>query len=212
MSVGSHVFQNETTAPRAAKRRICNEFPRCLFCHVANQCQALSEFADYVEKQQKLRYPSSASATTSAIEDHAELDILDSLDLSDNSPVVKLKELLLINDNETLEKLVALLATRIAEGHGETVFEIGFENNGDSMGLTKDEWDIALKQLREAAKKVKADCQVLLTKHVGGDEEAESAASEKDKVSSGKVLVRQRPATVEDVIETRMYVPISLST
>jgi hypothetical protein len=93
----------------------------------------LSEFADYVEKQQKLRYPSTATSSKVETEDHAELDILDSLDLVDTSPAVKLKELLLDQNEDTLAKLVALLETRIEEGHGETVFEIGFENNADEL-------------------------------------------------------------------------------
>ncbi|KAG4442204.1 hypothetical protein IFR05_002314 [Cadophora sp. M221] len=167
---------------------------------------ALSEFADYVEKQQKLRYPPGASTATTVVDEHSELDILDSLDLADASPAVRLKELLLTHDNDTFTKLVKLLETRIEEGHGETIFEIGFENNGDSMALTKNEWDVAIKRLREAAKKVRSDCQVLLTKHVGGEEEAESAANEKDKECSGKILVRQHPATVEEVVETRIAV------
>ncbi|KAE9373581.1 GTP-binding protein-like protein 1 [Stipitochalara longipes BDJ] len=172
---------------------------------------ALSEFADYVEKQQALRYPStaaaSASSSTPAVDEHAELDdILNGLDLADTSTAVRLKELLLTHNDDTLAKLVSLLELRIEEGHGETVFEIGFENNGDSMGLSKDEWDVALKRLNEAARKVRADCQLLLTKHVGGEQEAESAAAEKEKECSGKVLVRQHPATVEEVIETRIAV------
>jgi GTPase len=168
--------------------------------------QALSEFADYVEKQQKLRYPSTATSSKVDVEDHAELDILDSLDLVDTSPAVKLKELLLNQNEDTLAKLVALLETRIEEGHGETVFEIGFENNGESMSLSKDEWDAAMKRLREAARKVRSDCQVLLTKNVGGEQEAESVSNDKVKECSGKILVRQHPATVEDVIETRIAV------
>ncbi|TVY17645.1 GTP-binding protein 1 [Lachnellula arida] len=178
---------------------------------------ALSEFADYVERQQALRYPSAASASTTAVpssassvtavEDHAELDLLlNSLDLADDSPAVRLKELLLSNDGDTLTKLVDLLESRIAEGHGETVFELGFENNGESMALTKDEWDVAIKRLNEAARKCRADCQILLTKHVGGDAEAESAASEKETDCSGKILIRQHPATVEGAIETRIAV------
>ncbi|TVY49050.1 GTP-binding protein [Lachnellula occidentalis] len=178
---------------------------------------ALSEFADYVERQQALRYPSAASASTTAVppsassvtdvEDHAELDLLlNSLDLADDSPAVRLKELLLNNDDHTLTKLVDQLESRIAEGHGETVFELGFENNGESMALTKDEWDVAIKRLNEAARKCRADCQILLTKHVGGDAEAESAASEKETDCSGKILIRQHPATVEGAIETRIAV------
>jgi hypothetical protein len=83
--------------------------------------KALSEFAEYVEKQQALRYPSTAgpSATT---DDHAELDILNSLDLAETVPQVRLKELLLSQDEDKLEKLVDLLRARIDEGHGETVF------------------------------------------------------------------------------------------
>merc|ERR1712093_903286 len=137
------------------------------------------------------------STATTVVEEHSELDILDSLDLADASPAVRLKELLLNHDEDTFTKLVNLLAARIEEGHGETIFEIGFENNGDSMALTKDEWDVAMKRLREAAKKVRSDCQVLLTKHVG---------SEKEKECSGKILVRQHPATVEEVVETRIAV------
>lgn len=117
-----------------------------------------------------------------------------------------LKQLLLTIDDDTLGKLVTLLEGRLEEGHGETVFEIGFENNGDSMALSKDGWDLAMKRLREAAQKAKADCQVLLTKNVGGEEEAESAANEKDNDCSGKILVRLHPATVEEVIETRIAV------
>lgn len=168
----------------------------------------MSEFADYVEKQQKIRYPSSkpTAAPTNSVEDHAELDILDCLDLGDNVPAVRLRDSLLANDEESFARLATMLEARLDEGHGETIFEIGFENNGDSMSLTKDEWDMAMKRLQDVARKLKADCQILLTKNVGGKEEAESAASEKSKVCSGKILIRQQPATVEEVIETRIAV------
>ena len=97
-----------------------------------------------------------------------------------------------------------MLEARLEEGHGETVFEVGFENNGDSMALSKEEWDAAIKRLIVAAGKVRADCQVLLTTGVGGDMEGTSVSA--DMACSGKVLIRQHPATVEDVIETRIAV------
>lgn len=175
---------------------------------------ALSDFAEYVEKQQALRYPSSKAAPAASgpaeeeKEDphhHAELDdILDALDLSDSGPRVPLRELLLGTDEATLHKLVELVAERLEEGHGESLFEIGFENNGDSMHLTKDDWSIALARLQEAATTARSSCQLLLTKNVGG--EVEGATNAKDKDCSGKVLIRQNPATVEDVIETRIAV------
>ena len=151
-----------------------------------------------------MRYPSAAGPSATS-EDHAELDILNSLDLADSAPQVRLKELLLGQDEDTLSKLIDVLHARIEEGHGETVFEVGFENNGDSMALTKAEWETAMKKITQAASKESADCQVLLTKNVGGDAEVDSI-NEKDKDCSGKILIRQNPKTVEDVIETRIAV------
>jgi len=167
---------------------------------------ALSDFAEYVEQQQALRYPSKAAPAKTATADHEhheELDdILDSLNLSDPAPRVRLRDLLLSNDDESLQHLANTLDERLAEGHGETVFEIGFENNGDCMKLAKDEWDTAFKRLNEAAKKVNADCQLLLTKNVGGELDG---APTREKDCTGKVSIR-RARTVEEVIETRIAV------
>ncbi|KAF0328405.1 GTP-binding protein 1 [Colletotrichum asianum] len=182
---------------------------------------ALSDFADYVEKQQALRYPSAAKSTdaktaTAAAagteHQHAELDeLFDTLDLADAAgPGVRLKDLLLAadadNDDESLKKLEDILNERITEGHGETVFELGFENNGDSMALSLEQWNAAYTRIQEAAKRIRAHCQLLITKNVGGDVEAPSAKSGKDSHCSGKIMIRQTPATVEDVIETRIAV------
>jgi hypothetical protein len=95
------------------------------------------------------------------------------------------------------------------EGHGEAVFELGFENNGDSMQLTVDEWQPAHDRLVAAAKNLKADCELLITKYVGGDKEAKSTKEKTAKAGSGcsgKVLVRSVPSLPEDVIETRIAV------
>jgi GTPase len=95
------------------------------------------------------------------------------------------------------------------EGYGEAVFELGYENNGDSMQLTVDEWQPAHDRLVAAAKNLKADCELLITKYVGGDKEAESTKGKTAKAGSGcsgKVLVRSIPSLPEDVIETRIAV------
>lgn len=138
-----------------------------------------------------------------------ELDeLLDSLNLVDSVPRVKLKDLVLGSDHDTLQKLGDIIIERIEEGAGETVFDLGFENSGESMQLTPDEWHTAYTRLVEAAKKVRADCQLLLTTNVGGKEEAESTATSpaKDKSCSGKILIRRIPDKIEDVIETRIAV------
>jgi GTPase len=123
---------------------------------------------------------------------------------------VNLRSLLLApaDQEESTDKLVDVIGERLVEGHGEAVFDIGFEANNDSMKLTRQEWDTALSRFTDAAKRLRADCDLLLTKNVGGDVEAESVASGKDKDTdcSGKVLVRQAPQTAEEVIETRIAV------
>ena len=177
--------------------------------------QALSEFADYVEKQQakgrgKSVAPSDSGYSTQSTkyEEHAELDILESLNLAETSTQVKLKELLLDGGEDaevTLSQLGNVLQKRMLEGHGETLFELGQEDNGESMGFSKEQWDVALDRIRRAASINQAECRVLMTRNVGGDEEVETP-NEKDKSCSGKVMVRQAPETPEDVIETRIAV------
>ena len=52
---------------------------------------------------------------------------------------------------------------------------------------------------------MKADCQVLMTRNVGGEEDVDPV-SDKDKSCTGKIMIRQEPDTPEDVIETRIAV------
>jgi GTPase len=175
--------------------------------------KALSDFADYVEKQQNKRHalPSDSGYSTgksTVIEEHAELEIIESLGLSDNPSQPKLKDLLLDVSEDagaTLQQLIGVLQSRLDEGHGETLFDLGQEDNGESMAFSKEQWDVALDRLRQAATFLRADCRILLTYNVGGPEEAETK-NERMKGATGKILVRQAPATVEDVIETRIAV------
>ena len=178
----------------------------------------MSEFADYVEKQQAKRsYGGRASSIapsdsgyasqSTTTEEHAELDILDTLNLSETSAHIKLKDLLLntTGAEDTLQQLSNLLQSRILEGHGETLFDLGQEDNGESMGFSKEQWDVALERIMQASGLLKADLRVLMTRNVGGSEEV-GPVNEKDKSATGKVMIRQAPETVEDVIETRIAV------
>ena len=176
----------------------------------------MSEFADYVEKQQAQRNQSNSVAPSDSgyhsqsdsIEHHAELDVLDTLNLSETSTQVRLKTLLLdtSEDSEvTLQQLGNLLQSRLLEGNGEALFDLGQEDNGESMGFSKEQWDVALDRIQRAAKILRAECRILLTRNVGGLEEVETR-NEKDTGCAGKILVRQNPETTEDVIETRIAV------
>ncbi|CAG8413744.1 unnamed protein product [Penicillium salamii] len=177
---------------------------------------ALSEFAEYAEKQQAHRSgrvaPSDSGYSTASVsrdvEDHAELDILDQLGLSDNPRAAKLKELLLGTGDaieDSLQMLASTLQTRIDEGHGETIFDLGLEDGGESMGFDLAQWNTALQRLREAAETIPAHCRVLLTYNVGGPEESPVNAA---RVSGawGKVLVRHHAHSIEDMAELRIVV------
>lgn len=164
---------------------------------------ALSDFADYVYKQQALRRPPGQAQAVP--EDHDELDIIDKLDLVDKSSHIPLKTLLLNPAEENVKALTEYLQGRLAEGHGEALFDLGLEESGDSMNFSKEDWDNALSQLERAACGVNADCKVLMTRNVGGEVEV-GPASPKDKGACGKLIIRRKPEAVDDVIETRIAV------
>ncbi|KAF2758998.1 P-loop containing nucleoside triphosphate hydrolase protein [Pseudovirgaria hyperparasitica] len=167
---------------------------------------ALSDFADYVQKQQTLRRAPGAPAPP--LEEHDELDIIDQLGLDEESSHIRLREVLLDKQTDAEECVRALaehLTVRMDEGHNETLFDLGLEDNGDSMGFSIDDWGFALERLEAAAVVANAECRLLMTRNVGGEEDV-GPANAKDKSSSGKLMIRRKPETVDDVIETRIAV------
>lgn len=148
------------------------------------------------------------ASQSTVTEHHAELDILDTLNLAETSDHVRLKVLLLDTGDDaevTLQQLSNVLQNRLLEGNGEALFDLGQEDNGETMNFSKEQWDVALDRIRRAASILRAECRILLTRNVGGPEEAHTI-NEKDKSCTGKILIRQHPETIEDVIETRIAV------
>lgn len=176
--------------------------------------QALSEFAEYADKQQAYRTHVAPSArsdsgySTNTHEDHAELEILDQLGLSDTPRTVKLKDLLLgtgENTEDSIQALAGIVQTRIDEGHGETIFDLGLEDGGDSMGFDLEQWNTALQRLREAAGTLPAHDRILLTHNVGGPAESR-VKNDRFQGTWGKVLLRQPAESVEELAELRVAV------
>lgn len=183
--------------------------------------KALSDFADYVQQQQKLRRHPQKDETNQSIagdstygtqsivtEDHAELDILDTLNLSDEPQQVRLKHLLLDKSDdadESISLLTGVLNGRLEEGNGEALFDIGLEDNGDSMNFTKEDWEFAYDRIQHVTNSISADTKLLMTKNVGGDVEVDNLNA-KEKAVTGKMIVRRRPQSADDVIETRIAV------
>lgn len=176
---------------------------------------ALSDFAEYVQKQQGKRRPATdqdpayGTATPSVVtEEHDELDIIDQLGLADETQSIKLRHILLDTSDEADESATLLtnyINGRLIEGHGEVLFDLGLEDNGDSMGFSRENWDFALERLKKAAAIANADCRLLMTRNVNGEVEV-GPANPKDTSVSGKLIVRRKPETVDDVIETRIAV------
>lgn len=176
--------------------------------------QALSEFAEYADKQQAYRThvapsaPGDSDYSTNTHEDHAELEILDQLGLSDTPCTVKLKDLLLgtgENMEDSIQALARIIQTRIDEGHGETIFDLGLEDGGDSMGFDLEQWNTALQRLREAAGTLPAHDRILLTHNVGGPAESK-VKNDRIQGTWGKVLLRQPTESVEELAELRVAV------
>lgn len=128
--------------------------------------------------------------------------------MSDAPKSVKLKDLLLGTEEETedsLQTLAGILQARVDEGHGETLFDLGLEDGGDSMGFELTQWNTALQRLREAADTLAAHCRILLTYNVGGPQES-PAKNDRIKGTWGKILVRQKADSVEGMAEIRVAV------
>lgn len=176
--------------------------------------QALSDFADYVQQQQALRKPPIPGATsndsaTKKQTEHAELDILDTLNLADDKPKVRLKHLLLDGSqtkDESVKQLGNLIRDRLDEGHGECLFDVGLEDNGDSQHLTEPEWNAAMARLRSVAENIQADLRSLMTKNVPDSAVDVGNGLKKEKGCIGKFLIRRTPDNVDETIETRIAV------
>jgi GTPase len=128
------------------------------------------------------------------------------LGLSDDSKVhIRIKTLLTDPAEENVPALVELVKERLEEGHGEALFDVGLEDNGDSMGFSKETWEFALERMGAVCEELKADYKILMTRNVGGDVEV-GPRDAKETGASGKMLLRQRPESVDNVIETRIAV------
>ncbi|WPH01943.1 Hypothetical protein R9X50_00479700 [Acrodontium crateriforme] len=171
---------------------------------------ALSDFADYVQQQQALRRPPIAGAANGgAKHEHAELDILDTLDLADDKPKIRLRDLLLDTSDrkdESIRQLQEIIVGRLDEGHGECLFDIGLEDNGDSQMLTEPEWATALARIEGILVTLKADLRMLMTKNVSDSLVDVGNELKKEKACVGKIIIRKQPQVVDDTIETRIAV------
>jgi GTPase len=157
-----------------------------------------------VEQQQAKRLMNGGAVSD---EVHEELAILDQLGLAEESVVIRLKELLLATGDDQKKQLIDYIHERLEKESNETLLDIGIEDAGESMEFSLEDWKHAIVRIQECATEDTADVQVLLTRNVGGNSDLEvGPLNSKDTFCSGKILIRRRPATPNDSIETRISV------
>ncbi|KAG0052893.1 hypothetical protein BGZ83_001978 [Gryganskiella cystojenkinii] len=145
---------------------------------------------------------------------------------------LSLKEQFLDPSESNVESLQTLLATRIREGSGETLFEIGVEEDGAPMNLTEAEYQTALSTVRTAAAAVGAEVAIMFEKNVGlADKTATPAPASADAATAppvvastssstvegetfktAYVMIRKTPKSVEELLELRVAVVGNVST
>ncbi|KAJ3103986.1 GTP-binding protein 1 [Phlyctochytrium planicorne] len=130
-----------------------------------------------------------------------------------NSP--HLKQLYLKGDEASFDSLFKHVEGRMRQGQGETIVELGVEDDGTSMNLTEEEYKTALAVLTKVADKLKSDVTLLherrnlILSTTTESDDAPVPAAASSSISPyyfGHALVRQRPGSVEDLLELRIAV------
>ncbi|KAJ3148110.1 Short integuments 2, mitochondrial [Geranomyces variabilis] len=121
------------------------------------------------------------------------------------------RELYLDPTPASFAQLVSSLRTRLENGMGESLLELGIEDDGTPMDLTPTDLAICVATLTRAANDINADVTVLnehaVTKgHPLSATESSDEASTASSFVRAHILVRRRPGKVEDLLELRISV------
>ncbi|KAI9495855.1 P-loop containing nucleoside triphosphate hydrolase protein [Zychaea mexicana] len=108
-----------------------------------------------------------------------------------------LKEKLIHATSDDIQALEHLMSTRLDEGRGETLFEIGVEDDGEKMTLTDDEYQQALITVGKIVEKLDADFSTV---------EERGKHNQQQQGILATLMIRRRLKTVEDLLEIRIAV------
>lgn len=135
----------------------------------------------------------------------------------------------LLNPETGINALVKILGDRVQEGGGECLFDLGVEDDGTSMHLSKEDYGLALETVRKVADRLECDATVLHERNTLALNTTTSSAntnasgstaslnSSSTNVSTspssssssspecyGYILIRQRAGNVEKMLEIRV--------
>ncbi|KAL0142639.1 P-loop containing nucleoside triphosphate hydrolase protein [Mucor lusitanicus] len=120
-----------------------------------------------------------------------------------NDSTKALKDILLNPTQQDIDYLTNTIATRIDQGRGETLFEIGSEEDGSSMNLTPDEYNTCIDTIRLVTDKLHADFANIDELNIL-DPTAKPANAATSDVHH--LMIRKRPQSVQDLLEIRVAV------
>ncbi|KAI9269249.1 P-loop containing nucleoside triphosphate hydrolase protein [Phascolomyces articulosus] len=109
-----------------------------------------------------------------------------------------LKEKLIHATADDMLTLEQLISTRLEEGHGETLFEVGLEDDGEKMMLTDEEYKKALSTIGTVVAKLDSDYSIV--------EERGKDPAQKQEGTVANLMIRKRLKSVEDLLEIRIAV------
>ncbi|KAF7731816.1 hypothetical protein EC973_008331 [Apophysomyces ossiformis] len=124
----------------------------------------------------------------------------DDIEIGKNAMQRTLKDRLLTPTNGDIEWLKRRIGEQVEEGVGEMLFEIGLEEDGTPMHLTKEEYGQCLTTLAGVISNFEADYAEI---DKPGEQNAES--QEEEGIVS-HIMIRKRPKSVEDMLEVRVAV------
>ncbi|KAG0301804.1 hypothetical protein BGZ97_002612 [Linnemannia gamsii] len=191
------------------------------------------------DKLNAINLSKGATSTTTSASAVAPIDDFDLNDMDDplagfeaqRSGIkdLSLKEQFLNPTEANIESLQTLLTARIREGSGETLFEIGVEEDGAPMKLSDAEYETALTTVKTAAAAVGAEVAIMYEKNAGLSTVAPVVPEAKDKdkdvavaieppiapsadvadqptYKSSYVMIRRAPKSVDELLELRVAV------
>ncbi|KAI8902279.1 P-loop containing nucleoside triphosphate hydrolase protein [Globomyces pollinis-pini] len=120
------------------------------------------------------------------------------------TPSATLKDIIL-NDKDALKDLIS---DKLYQDFGETIFEIGLEDDGTSMFLNKIDYSSCFNNVKKVADELDADITLLHKRNTQVLNTTCAAQSEsKEQISNySHVLIRKRPGLVQNLTELRICV------
>ena len=148
----------------------------------ANQDSSSSLFADNSDKRGK---DAKSKKTT----------LLANIGKEDDEGNTEYKRSLISPSKERLEHLTTQLNFRLNEGSGESIYQIGVEDDGETLGIPEDSLKKSLKTLESMAASLDAETEVIRI-----------SPGQTEGCSVAEVLVRRKPGVNRASVEVRIAV------